>query len=536
MEGRDPSPPPELRLLPAWSAPFEVFAKNLFDCMTGRVVPVVELSSAPDHAFWRDIDLQSRFPRRGLIDSVLAHAALLGLLYAVSIWPQATVHLTDSRSYRTLNSYRPNQYLPELHGAPAHRTHGGKADPVPAQQEIRSLPDAPDNLRQTIVTPPRLKLQHDVDLPNLVAYESAPPAQPLEASSRSNVLPLFMPAVLAPAAETGSLHSSSKIPSLIPEVVEPAPEIVQIKPQRALLDFQPNVVQPAPEVGSTSRRGNTSLAQLLPSVAPVPASPNVGDAHMPQVVALSLHPAAVQAPLAIPQGNRSGDFAASPLGHPNAQGTPGPADSLGLGARDDNATVNAPPGISVGAPPLPVAAPNAPSPTPDAANPALRAKLLAAMRPTAIASVPAHRPLPPATTTTQSELETRIFAGRRSYTLVVNMPNLNSTIGSWIIHYVERTPDSSSSLIARPEVASKSDPAYPGQLIHDHVQGTVVLTAIIRADGTVSDIAVAKSLDPELDRNAARALSRWLFHPALKNGHAIDLEAVITVPFRATGL
>jgi protein TonB len=64
------------------------------------------------------------------------------------------------------------------------------------------------------------------------------------------------------------------------------------------------------------------------------------------------------------------------------------------------------------------------------------------------------------------------------------------------------------------------------------VQGTVVLTAIIHADGSVSDIAIAKSLDPRLDQNAMQALSRWLFRPALKNGQAIDLEAVITVPFR----
>ena len=62
---------------------------------------------------------------------------------------------------------------------------------------------------------------------------------------------------------------------------------------------------------------------------------------------------------------------------------------------------------------------------------------------------------------------------------------------------------------------------------------TVVLTAIIRADGSVNDIAVVKSLYPQLDQNAVQALSRWVFLPALKNGQAIDLEAVITVPFRA---
>jgi protein TonB len=82
-------------------------------------------------------------------------------------------------------------------------------------------------------------------------------------------------------------------------------------------------------------------------------------------------------------------------------------------------------------------------------------------------------------------------------------------------------------------VVHKSDPAYPGELIKDGVQGTVILTAIIRANGSVADIVVVQSLDPRLDQNAAQALSHWRFRPALKDGQAIDLEAVITVPFRS---
>ena len=150
--------------------------------------------------------------------------------------------------------------------------------------------------------------------------------------------------------------------------------------------------------------------------------------------------------------------------------------------------------------------------------------------PPAMANIP---PRPQSESTTQpSQLETRVFNGRRSYTLAVNMPNLNSSTGSWIIHFVERDPGAKPSQIAAPEVLRKSDPAYPGELVQDGVQGTVVLTAIIRSDGSVSDIVVAKSLEPRLDHNAVEALSRWIFRPAMKNGQAIDLEAVIIVPFR----
>ena len=150
-----------------------------------------------------------------------------------------------------------------------------------------------------------------------------------------------------------------------------------------------------------------------------------------------------------------------------------------------------------------------------------------------VTSIPPRQPIARETTEPRSDLEKRVFAGRRSYGLLVNMPNLNTTTGSWIIHFVEREPGSAQSPIAAPEVVKKSDPAYPGELMQDGIQGTVILTAIIRADGSVGDIVIAKSLEPRLDRNAAQALSRWLFRPALKNGQAIDLQAVITVPFRA---
>src|SRR6266513_1413324 len=85
-----------------------------------------------------------------------------------------------------MNPSQLSAYLPELHGATTHRKPGGKAEPVLARQEIRSVPDESDNLRQTIVTPPQIKLRHDVALPNMVA--AVLPAQPLETGSISAIL------------------------------------------------------------------------------------------------------------------------------------------------------------------------------------------------------------------------------------------------------------------------------------------------------------------------------------------------------------
>lgn len=110
------------------------------------------------------------------------------------------------------------------------------------------------------------------------------------------------------------------------------------------------------------------------------------------------------------------------------------------------------------------------------------------------------------------------------------MPNLNAALGSWIIRYVDREQGLVPVPISTPEVLRKSDPAVPSELTDLH--GVVILTALIRADGSVTDIAVAQSLFPQLDQSAAEALAHWIFRPALKNGQPIDLEAVITVPFR----
>jgi TonB family protein len=147
------------------------------------------------------------------------------------------------------------------------------------------------------------------------------------------------------------------------------------------------------------------------------------------------------------------------------------------------------------------------------------------------ASIP--RTAAPSKTEPRSPIEEKVFAGKRSYTLSVNMPNFNSVTGSWVIHFAELGTGESRAEIAAPSVLKKVDPAYPPELMHDRVEGTVVLYAVIRADGSVTDVRVLSSVNQDLDQNAMRALSRWHFAPGLKNGKPVDLEAVVQIPFRS---
>ena len=86
--------------------------------------------------------------------------------------------------------------------------------------------------------------------------------------------------------------------------------------------------------------------------------------------------------------------------------------------------------------------------------------------------------------------------------------------------------------MSAPVATQKVDPAYPMELMRRNVHGTVTLYAVIRNDGSVTDVRVLRGVDDNLDEFARAALSRWRFRPATKNGSPVDLEAVIMIPFR----
>jgi TonB family protein len=132
----------------------------------------------------------------------------------------------------------------------------------------------------------------------------------------------------------------------------------------------------------------------------------------------------------------------------------------------------------------------------------------------------------------------QIFASKKVYKMLVNMPNLNSATGSWILNFSELRVNSDGPRPASPEVSApgplrKIDPKYPPTLIREHVEGEVVLYAVIRSDGTVDSIQLVRGIDEQLDANAMQALSQWKFRPATKQGTPVDLEAIVHIPFHA---
>ena len=142
-----------------------------------------------------------------------------------------------------------------------------------------------------------------------------------------------------------------------------------------------------------------------------------------------------------------------------------------------------------------------------------------------------------------SDAERNVFGGRRFYSLTLNMPNLNSAGGSWVIRFAEmyhppspRDASPAPDDLSQPAATRKVDPAYPIQLMRENVSGTVILYAIIHADGTVGNVKVLRGVDDRIDQFASQAVAQWQFQPAMKNGTPVDVEATFLIPFRPARL
>ena len=113
----------------------------------------------------------------------------------------------------TVDHYPLSEYLPPINTGPRGEAKPRKGAPKLAKQEILSVPANADNNHQTIVTPPQVKLNHDVPLPNIVAWTTIP-GQPIAASSRQLSqlkMPQFAPQVVEPTADISKLKSKTQV-------------------------------------------------------------------------------------------------------------------------------------------------------------------------------------------------------------------------------------------------------------------------------------------------------------------------------------
>lgn len=587
--------------VPQFSVRWERRILSLFENAWVLLLPTatVKITARPAR-FWPDVFIASTFPRRGLVDSVLAHALILLGGYFVMYSPLLShpPTLQQTISHTQLTYYNVSEYLPEIQSSEVADQNvrarvadrESPADPTYAPQEIISVPKDADNDRQTIAMPTNVRLHTDIPLPNVVA---AMPnlVQPLELPASQSKTPeeVAAPKLTVPP-EILHLATSASMPKLAEQPIEvaqgpalmkreadvAAPKLV-VKPglpevqarattpslaqqpiqiaqvdRRKRQDQSPDVAAPT----VSSKAGGPSAPQMQSSVAMprfnpgvetqthssdgrIAAVPDISAQRSSQMIALNAHPADIRGPVELPNGNRRGEFASGPAGRPEASGAPATVTgSVGAHSSDANSTTA---GITIAPGPKPSAAPThvpvVSSPNaiaPRSGDMTVRDKLMAAARPTP--DLPPLRTAREPHETPPTAIEKKVFGEKKYYTLTINMPNLNSSTGSWIIRFAELHPSGERGDLAAPVATSKADPAYPQDLMHDRVEGTVVLYAVIRADGSIGEVRVLNSVQDQLDSNAIVALRRWHFEPGSKNGKPVEVEAVVQVPFRVRKL
>jgi TonB family protein len=545
-----------------------IFLRNIADSFQ-PAAPPAWITARPGK-YWADAVVHRPVSWTTFRQSVLGHILLVLFVYGLHLtWINQPQVLPDAPQTHAVLRYEVSEYLPPVNNnarpQTPQRLRPQKADPEHAPQEIVVINENRISTRQIVIQPnaqPKpVFLKQDIPLPNLIASTTVPgapmatnhplpvlpvntpqvvpPAQPVAQSSLRPLAfpPMAQPDVAAPAGAAASRRTIQSLPMESAIVVPPAQDVMARKTNSLQIPVQapPQVAAPSSEMSGRRTLQSISLPSNAPQVAPPasaatsrnlskiglpsqnatavpPASPVInGSAAREKEVGLMLvlnaQPIAPSGPLTVPEGNRPGEFTASPAGHSGAT------------ARTEirEGKISSPANIYVAPPPTAVE------------SKAAGNTVVASAAPPPVA----HPLIPDRTDKPRDRIDAQVFGTRRNYSMRLSMPNLTSSTGSWSIHFAElKTVGHGESELSAPEAIRKVDPVYPQELVHDRVEGVVVLYAVIHADGTVGEVRVLEGFDERLNENARKALAQWRFRPGTKDGTAVDVEAVVRVPFK----
>jgi TonB family protein len=387
-----------------------------------------------------------------------------------------------------------------------------EAPSVTAAVEAKSLPIAvpdPRTPRRAFTPPPESRRKTPTD-------PALPEAPSVTAAVEAKSLPIAVPDPRAPRrAFTPPPASRRKTPtdSALPD----APTVTTAVQDKSLPLAIPDPRAPLRTFTPPPPSRSKAAPLLDLPTAPETGRPTSSEPTEASLAIVGMNPAKVP-DFPTPPGSRPATFSAGPV--PRPKGSDGSGDGSaaivvpGLlvrgGAKDNQPTLVA------------------------NASPTSRENLLAAAR-TALGTPPptASPPKPLGATRVSSAPDPRL-EGRAVYTVAIQMPNITSYSGSWIVWFSEHqpVPGAPAHDVRPPTPLRKVDPKYIAAAAEEKVEGTVRLFAIIRKDGRVDSVALLRHLDDRLDRSAQDALAQWVFQPALLDGAPIDVDAVFEIPFR----
>src|SRR5579871_3732231 len=411
--------------------------------------------------FFKDCWIESRWPRRAIVAALLWHVAFLAMPF-----PQGAL---EPKKVSGLENFQltwsgPIQDLPLLEIPKARAKPMAKAAPVdPApqpgadafhpRQRIFTDPVKPNHLKQTLINPkapmeaPKLLPQ----MPNMVELAATTgPAKPkvtisedalkqLHPHERKVKLVKVAPPEDAPVMQEQQMASELNIPATENGPARPKLEInAGVAPRAARREQAGDVAAPAPEM--TSAAGGASAQTLIAlSATPGPAAPPAPPAgNLAAKVAIS--PDAGKKGGAVDPN--AGGGGKSPVGVSISGGNP-PAKSgiSGLGA-----------GTRVGS----------------------MRSLSARPQDSASDDEPVRVGPPDFKALPAGAKPEQVFVGKRTYSMNVNMPNVSSATGSWILNFAELHPEHAhmtATDLASPVVLKKVDPKYPPTAVAERIEG-----------------------------------------------------------------
>jgi protein TonB len=83
----------------------------------------------------------------------------------------------------------------------------------------------------------------------------------------------------------------------------------------------------------------------------------------------------------------------------------------------------------------------------------------------------------------------------------------------------------------KPRILTKPTPIYSDQALRYQIKGTVRVSAVLGADGTIREVSVIKSLGYGLDEAAMDAVRRMKFAPAMRAGKPVSVRTKIEIAF-----
>jgi Gram-negative bacterial TonB protein C-terminal len=468
---------------------------------------------------------------RSAAGSLLLHCSLVALLVYMSPRIVAESPAVQDAFHHEIIYYRiplrEDVKVPQLgarqrgdpyYSRPAHTAEPAASPAAPTRATVATIfsrPAHPDNARQTIyqsVSPPDLKIKTEQPLPNIVVVST--PEKPKFA---------LAPQYSRPSAVERSVDNETS-PTI--------PDMNSQEPLRVITNSADNLL-PAPS------------SPVTHGARPGP------EADAADLVIVGVDPSNSASELALPPGNRWGDFS---IGPPRPGSSPGGGSSSsangaskGAGSGPGGNGEARGSGGKNGESDRGDSAISSPVAIAGSGNERIAGGVLTQLPPGMI--YPVVQPLGGIRKNTMVIAAGPMGGGglrvygalscASIYSIFLPMPGKN-----WSLQYCEvSSGNTKATTEIHPSAIHLDKPLIPPDVDlnrrfdfkrtplpgpkTDHL---IILKGVIATDGTVQNLAVYQGVSAELDKAAEAAFSQWHFKPAMRDGRAVEVQILVGIP------